>query len=80
MISTRPKRIYQSLYAQVITAILLGVILGHFFPSTGTALKPLGEGFIRLIKMLIAPLIFCTVVTGIAGTEDMKKVGKAGGK
>ncbi len=70
---------YQSLYLQVITAIVVGVLLGHFFPSTGEAMKPLGDGFIKLIKMIIAPIIFCTVVVGIAGMEDMKKVGKTGG-
>ncbi|MEK8025262.1 dicarboxylate/amino acid:cation symporter [Pseudaquabacterium rugosum] len=70
---------YRSLYAQVIAAILIGVALGHFAPETGAAMKPLGDGFIKLIKMIIAPIIFCTVVVGIAGMEDMKKVGKTGG-
>ena len=70
---------YKSLYLQVILAILVGVCLGHFAPETGAAMKPLGDGFIKLIKMLIAPIIFCTVVVGIAGMEDMKKVGKTGG-
>ncbi|MFZ3000841.1 MAG: dicarboxylate/amino acid:cation symporter [Undibacterium umbellatum] len=70
---------YKSLYFQVITAIALGVFLGHFYPESGTAMKPLGDGFIKLIKMMIAPIIFCTVVVGIAGMEDMKKVGKTGG-
>jgi aerobic C4-dicarboxylate transport protein len=70
---------YQSLYLQVITAIVAGVVLGHFWPATGEAMKPLGDGFIKLIKMIIAPIIFCTVVVGIAGMEDMKKVGKTGG-
>ncbi len=70
---------YRSLYLQVITAIVIGVLVGHFYPSTGEALKPLGDGFIKLIKMVIAPIIFCTVVVGIAGMEDMKKVGKTGG-
>ena len=73
------KPFYRSLYFQVITAIVIGVLLGHFFPSTGEAMKPLGDGFIKLIKMIIAPIIFCTVVVGIAGMEDMKKVGKTGG-
>ena len=73
------KPIYQSLYAQVITAIIIGVLLGHFAPEYGEAMKPLGDGFIKLIKMIIAPIIFCTVVVGIAGMEDMKKVGKTGG-
>ncbi|KQY90591.1 MULTISPECIES: dicarboxylate/amino acid:cation symporter [Roseateles] len=70
---------YRSLYFQVITAIVIGVIVGHFWPQTGEALKPLGDGFIKLIKMIIAPIIFCTVVVGIAGMEDMKRVGKTGG-
>ncbi|MES2942172.1 MAG: dicarboxylate/amino acid:cation symporter [Pseudomonadota bacterium] len=74
-----PKPFYKSLYFQVITAIVLGVLLGHFYPESGAAMKPLGDGFIKLIKMIIAPIIFCTVVVGIAGMEDMKKVGKTGG-
>ena len=74
-----PKPFYKSLYFQVITAIVIGVLLGHFYPETGTAMKPLGDGFIKLIKMIIAPIIFCTVVVGIAGMEDMKRVGKTGG-
>ena len=74
------KRIYQHLYFQVLTAITIGVCVGHFYPETGAAMKPLGDGFIKLIKMIIAPVIFCTVVTGIAGMEDMKKVGRVGAK
>src|SRR5205085_9206249 len=62
-----------------IVAIVIGVLVGHFYPDTGTAMKPLGDGFIKLIKMIIAPIIFCTVVVGIAGMEDTKKVGKTGG-
>jgi len=73
------KPLYQSLYLQVIVAIVIGIILGHFWPHAGEAMKPLGDGFIKLIKMIIAPIIFCTVVLGIAGMEDMKKVGKTGG-
>src|SRR6478609_4618494 len=73
------KPIYRSLYFQVVTAIVIGVLLGYFAPQTGEAMKPLGDGFIKLIKMIIAPIIFCTVVVGIAGMEDMKKVGKTGG-
>ena len=73
------KPLYKSLYLQVITAIVIGVLLGYFYPETGAAMKPLGDGFIKLIKMIIAPIIFCTVVVGIAGMEDMKKVGKTGG-
>src|SRR5438309_9568067 len=73
------KPLYKHLYAQVLFAIICGVILGHFWPQTGEAMKPLGDAFIKLIKMIIAPIIFCTVVVGIAGMEDMKKVGKTGG-
>ena len=69
----------KSLYLQVLVAILAGVLLGYFFPHAGTTLEPLGVGFVKLIKMTIAPIIFCTVVLGIAGMEDMKKVGKTGG-
>jgi len=71
--------LYRSLYFQVLVAIAIGVLLGHFYPQSGEAMKPLGDGFIKLIKMIIAPVIFCTVVLGIAGMEDMKKVGKTGG-
>ncbi|MBC8027234.1 MAG: dicarboxylate/amino acid:cation symporter, partial [Steroidobacteraceae bacterium] len=73
------KPLYKSLYFQVILAIVVGILVGHFYPETGAALKPLGDGFIKLIKMIIAPIIFCTIVVGIAGMEDMKKVGKVGG-
>ena len=73
------KPFYKVLYVQVLAAIVIGVLLGFFFPDIGASMKPLGDGFIKLIKMLIAPVIFCTVVIGIAGMEDMKKVGKVGG-
>jgi aerobic C4-dicarboxylate transport protein len=69
---------YTHLYAQVLTAIVIGILLGHFYPQLGEAMKPLGDGFVKLIKMLIAPIIFCTVVHGIASMEDMKKVGRVG--
>ncbi len=72
-------RLVSSLYFQVLLAITIGITLGHFYPDTGTAMQPLGTGFIKLIKMIIAPIIFCTVVIGIAGMEDMKRVGKTGG-
>ena len=71
--------LYKSLYVQVLVAIAIGVTLGHFYPQTGVALKPLGDAFVKLIKMAIAPIIFCTVVSGIAGMRDMKAVGKTGG-
>jgi aerobic C4-dicarboxylate transport protein len=79
MSSSPRKPLYRSLYFQVVVAVVLGVILGHLAPHTAEQKKPLGDGFIKLIKMLIAPIIFCTVVVGIAGMEDMKKVGKTGG-
>ncbi len=71
--------IYRSLYFQVLVAIGVGALLGHYAPATGAAMKPLGDGFIKLIKMIIAPIIFCTVVIGIAGSEDLKRVGRTGG-
>ncbi len=74
------KPFYKILYVQVLFAIVLGVLLGVFYPELGTAMKPLGDGFIKLIKMIIAPVIFCTVVAGIAGMQDMKKIGRVGGK
>lgn len=70
---------FRSLYFQVLVAITVGIVLGAVWPDAGTAMKPFGDGFIKLIKMIIAPIIFCTVVVGIAGTADMKKVGKTGG-
>lgn len=76
---TTRQPLYKSLYFQVIVAIVIGIALGHFYPQLGVAVKPLGDGFIKLIKMIIAPIIFCTVVSGIAGMQDMKSVGKTGG-
>jgi len=73
------RRIHRTLYFQVLLAIAFGVLLGAAAPQTGAAMKPLGDAFIKLIKMLIAPVIFCTVVLGIAGAEDLKKVGRTGG-
>ena len=72
------KRFHQSLYVQVLTAIVIGVALGHFYPELGAQMKPLGDIFIKMIKMIIAPVIFCTVVHGIASMQDMKKVGRVG--
>lgn len=71
---------YTVLYIQVLIAIVIGILIGHFFPTTGKALKPLGDGFISLIKMMIAPIIFCTVVHGISSMGDLKKVGRVGVK
>ncbi len=75
---THRKPWFTHLYAQVLCAIAIGIMLGHFWPSIGEQMKPLGDAFIKLIKMLIAPIIFCTVVHGIASMEDMKKVGRVG--
>ena len=72
------RRIATSLYIQVLIAIALGVAIGHFWPGVGTSMKPLGDGFIKLVKMVIAPIIFCTVVVGIASMDDLKKVGRVG--
>jgi len=69
---------YTRLYFQVVTGIVLGVLLGHFWPETGAEMRPLGDGFIKLIKMMIAPIIFCTVVVGLAKMGDMKEVGRVG--
>ena len=72
------KAFYKNLYFQVLVAIAIGVILGYVNPNAGAAMKPFGDGFIKLIKMMIAPIIFCTVVLGISGMESMKEVGKTG--
>ncbi|MBB6094636.1 aerobic C4-dicarboxylate transport protein [Povalibacter uvarum] len=73
-----PQPFYRSLYFQVLVAIVIGVALGHYAPELGAKMKPLGDGFIKLVKMMIGPIIFCTVVSGIAGMESMKSVGKTG--
>ncbi|SPY76863.1 C4-dicarboxylate transport protein [Providencia rustigianii] len=72
--------LYKILYVQVIVAITLGIALGHFFPDIGESLKPLGDAFIKIVKMIIAPVIFLTVVTGIAGMTNMRTVGSVAGK
>jgi len=71
---------YRHLYVQVLAAIAFGIALGHYYPDLGTQMKPLGDGFIKLIKMIIAPIIFCTVVHGIASMQDLKEVGRVGVK
>src|SRR6202167_2463134 len=76
----RRKPFYASLWVQVLVAMALAVVLGYFSPARAIAMKPLGDAFIRLITMIITILIFCTVVTGIAGMQDLKKVGRVGGK
>src|SRR5881227_2925558 len=69
---------YKVLYVQVLIAIALGILVGYFYPTLGKELKPLGDGFIALIKMMIAPVIFCTVVHGISSMGDLKRVGRVG--
>lgn len=71
-------KLFKSLYFQVIIAIIIGIVLGNYYPAFAIQLKPLGDGFIKLIKMMIAPIIFCTIVTGIAGMQNTKKVGRVG--
>ena len=75
-----PRKRGPSLYVQVLVAIALGVLLGWLSPEWGIAMKPLGDGFVKLIKMLIGPIVFTTVAVGIAGMKDLKKAGRVGGK
>ncbi len=75
-----PRHWYSHLYFQVLTAIVAGVAIGHFAPATGVALQPLGDMFIKLVKMVIAPVIFLTIVTGIAGMRDLGAVGRVAAK
>ncbi|MFG1365317.1 dicarboxylate/amino acid:cation symporter [Xanthobacter versatilis] len=79
-VPAHPRKFYHHLYFQVIIAIIAGILLGHFYPDVGASLKPLGDAFIKLVKMVIAPVIFLTVVTGIAGMRDLAKVGRVAGK
>src|SRR5262252_10823209 len=74
------KPFYRTLWGQVLLAVAVAIVFGYLSPARAIAMKPLGDAFIRLITMVIAVIIFCTVVTGIAGMEDMKKVGRIGGK
>ncbi len=74
------KPFYRHLYVQVLAAIFFGALIGHFWPATGEALKPLGDAFIKLVKMIIAPVIFLTLVTGIAGMSELRSVGRVAGK
>lgn len=79
VVKTKPP-FYKAMYFQVLLGIIAGVVVGHFWPTFAADLKPLGDAFIKLIKMIIGPVVFCTVVTGIAGMRDLKKVGRVGGK
>lgn len=74
------KPLYKSLFFQILVAVVAGILIGHFWPNIGAALRPLGDGFIQLIKMIIAPLIFLVIVTGIAAVSDVKAVGRTGVK
>lgn len=78
--TSQRKPIYKQIYFWVLVGIVLGIMVGYFFPKTGIALEPIGESFVNLIKMVIAPVIFCTVVSGIAGMADLKSVGRIGVK
>jgi aerobic C4-dicarboxylate transport protein len=78
--SGRRKPLYKQIYFWVLVGIALGILVGHFFPATGEALEPVGTSFVNLIKMVIAPVIFCTVVSGIAGMQSMRSVGRVGVK
>src|SRR5215218_2982723 len=71
---------YRILYVQVLIAVAIGIAIGYFWPAVGESLKPLGDAFIRLVKMIIAPIIFCTVVHGIASMRDLRKLGRIGVK
>ena len=75
---TKPQPFYNNLTFRVLIAVIIGVVLGAFFPETGAAMKPLGDVFIKMVKMIVAPIIFCTIVTGIAHVGDMRRVGKIG--
>jgi aerobic C4-dicarboxylate transport protein len=76
----KKKPFYRNLWGQVVIALILAVLYGHFYPSSGVAMKPLGDAFIKLITMIITLLVFFTVVSGIAGMQDLRKVGRVGGK
>jgi aerobic C4-dicarboxylate transport protein len=72
--------LFRSLYFQVVVALIAGIALGYFYPAIATDMKPLGDAFINGIKMVVTPVVFCTIVSGIAGMESLKKVGRVGGK
>src|SRR6187549_2564167 len=71
---------FRILYVQVLIAVALGIVIGYVWPEFGKSLKPLGDGFVKLVKMMIAPIIFCTVVHGIASMGDLKRLGRVGAK
>jgi aerobic C4-dicarboxylate transport protein len=72
----KPKKFYQALYFQVIVGLVIGILVGHFWPDVGAALKPLGDAFVKIVKMMIAPVVFCTIVSGITSLNDTREIGK----
>src|SRR5690349_8471460 len=74
--AAKPKKFYHALYFQVVVGLALGILVGHFWPDFGAALKPLGDGFVKLVKMMIAPVVFCTIVSGITSLNDTREIGK----
>jgi Na+/H+-dicarboxylate symporter len=73
---SKPRKFYHALYVQVVVGVVLGIFLGHVSPDLGASLKPLGDGFVKLVKMMIAPVVFCTIVSGITSLNDTKEIGK----
>src|SRR5690349_17061823 len=71
-----PSRLFKLLYVQVLIGLVLGITVGHYWPEFGAALKPLGDGFVKLVKMMIAPIVFCTIVSGITSLSDTREIGK----
>ncbi len=69
-------KLLKLLYVQVLIGLVLGIAVGHWWPEFGAALKPLGDGFVKLVKMMIAPIVFCTIVSGITSLNDSKQIGK----
>src|ERR1051325_9459895 len=69
-------KLYRALYFQVLVGLALGIAVGHYWPDFGASLKPLGDGFVKLVKMMIAPVVFCTIVLGITSLNDGKEIGK----
>jgi aerobic C4-dicarboxylate transport protein len=72
----KPKKFYQALYFQVVVGLAIGILVGHFWPDVGAALKPLGDAFVKIVKMMIAPVVFCTIVSGITSLSDTREIGK----
>src|SRR3954454_22741284 len=72
----KPKKFYQALYFQVVVGLAVGILVGHFWPDFGASLKPLGDAFVKIVKMMIAPVVFCTIVSGITSLNDTREIGK----